>query len=170
MCRVLYRFLVSLARLAVRSGRSKDLKIIVLRHQLTVLHRQNNRPALAEKDRTLLGAVAAALPRRQRAGWLVTPDTLLRWHRRRIARHWTQPARPAGRPPTTAEDRQLVLQMARENPTWGYRRITGELAGLGLRIGASTVWRILKQHGFDPAPQRECYLDPVPALPGRRCL
>ena len=145
---------MSLARLAVRSGRSKDLEIIVLRHQLTVLRRQNNRPALADEDRTLLGAIAAALPRPQRAGWLVTPDTLLRWHRRRIARHWTQPTRPAGRPPTTVENRQLVLQMARENPTWGYRRITGELAGLGHRVGASTVWRILKQHDIDPAPQR----------------
>ena len=79
--------------------------------------RKNNRPALADVDRALLGAVAAALPRSQRAGWLVTPETLLRWHRRRIARHWTQPIRPAGRPPTTAENRQLVLQMARENPT-----------------------------------------------------
>ena len=85
MCRVLYRLLVSLARLAVRSGHSKDLEIIVLRHQLAVLHRQNSRPALADEDRALLGAVAAALPRRQRAGWLVTPDTLLRWYRRRIA-------------------------------------------------------------------------------------
>ena len=85
MCRILYRLLVSLARLAVRSGRSKDLEIIVLRHQLTVLHRLNNRPALADEDRALLGAVAAALPRQHRAGWLVTPETLLRWHRRRIA-------------------------------------------------------------------------------------
>ena len=154
MCRVLYRLLGSLARLAVRSGRSKDLEIIVLRHQLAVLRRQNHRPALADEDRALLGAVAAALPRRQRSGWIVTPETLLRWHRRRIARHWTQPTRPAGRPRTCAENRQLVLQMASENPTWGYRRITGELAGLGLRIGASTVWRILKQHRIDPAPQR----------------
>ena len=88
MCRILYRLLVSLARLAVRSGRSKDLEIIVLRHQLTVLHRQSNRPAVADEDRALLGAIAAVLSRRQRAGWLVTPETLLRWHRRRMARHW----------------------------------------------------------------------------------
>ena len=154
MCRILYRLLVSLARLAVCSGRSKDLEIIVLRHQLAVLRRQNHRPALADEDRTLLDTVAAVPPRPQRAGWLVTPETLLRWHRRRIARHWTQPTRPAGRPRTTAENRQLVLQIASENPTWGYRRITGELTGLGLRIGASTVWRILKQHRIDPAPQR----------------
>ena len=154
MCRILYRLLVSLARLAVRSGRSKDLEIIVLRHQLTVLYRLNNRPALADEDRTLLGAVAAALSRSQRAGWLVKPETLLRWHRRRIARHWTQPCRAPGRPCTSVELRRLIIEMAASNPTWGYRRITGELVGLGHCVGASTVWRILKQHGVDPAPQR----------------
>ena len=154
MCRVLYRLLVSLARLAVRSGRSKDLEIIVLRHQLAVLRRQNHRPALADEDRALLGAIAAAVPRPQRAGWLVTPETLLRWHRRRIARHWTQPCRAPGRPCTSVELRRLIIEMATNNPTWGYRRITGELAGLGHRVGASTVWRILTQHDIDPAPQR----------------
>ena len=154
MCRILYRLLVSLARLAVRSGRSKDLEIIVLRHQLTVLHRQNNRPAVADEDRALLGAIAAAVPRPQRAGWLVTPETLLRWHRRRIARHWTQPCRAPGRPSTAASVGRLIIDMATNNPTWGYRRITGELARLGHCVGASTVWRILKQHRFDPAPQR----------------
>ena len=154
MCRILYRFLVPLAGLAVRSGRSKDLEIIVLRHQLTVLHRLKNRPALAEEDRALLGAIAAALPRRRRAGWLVAPVTLLRWHRRRIARHWTQPCRTPGRPCTSVELRCLIIEMATNNPTRGYRRITGELVGLGHRVGASTVWRILKQHRIDPAPQR----------------
>ena len=156
MCRILYRFLALLARLAVRSGRSKDLEIIVLRHQIAVLHRQNNRPALADEDRALLAAVAAALPRRRRAGWLVTPETLLRWHRRRIARHWTQPRRAPGRPRTPVELRRLIIEMATNNPTWGYRRITGELVGLGHRVGASTVWRILKQHGFDPVGAENC--------------
>ena len=118
MCRILYRLLASLARLAVRSGRSKDLEIIVLRHQLAVLRRQNNRPALADEDRALLGAIAAALPRRRRAGWLVTPETLLRWHRRRIARHWTQPCRVPGRPCTSVELRHLIIDMATNNPTW----------------------------------------------------
>ncbi|MCP5028903.1 MAG: transposase [Actinomycetia bacterium] len=143
-----------MTRLAVRTGRSKDLEIIVLRHQLTVLRRQNSRTPLTEDDRSLLGAIAAALPRSQRGGWLVAPETLLRWHRRRIARHWTQPARPPGRPSTTAEIRRLAIDMATNNPTWGYRRITAELGGLGHHIGASTVWRILKKHGIDPAPQR----------------
>ena len=152
--RILYRFLAALARLAVRSGRSKDLEIIVLRHQLTVLRRQDDRPELRNGDRTLLGAIAQALPRPRRGGWLVTPDTLLRWHRRRIARHWNQPTRRPGRPSTTAEIRRLIIDMATNNPTWGYRRIAGELSSLGHRVGASTVWRILKRHGIDPAPHR----------------
>ena len=154
MYRITYRFLASLARLAVRSGRSKDLEIIMLRHQLAVLRRQVNRPELTDADRSLLGAIAAALPRPSRAGWLVTPDTLLRWHRRRITRHWTQPQRPPGRPSTAVELRQLALRLAAENPTWGYRRIHGELAGLDHRLAASTVWQILKSAGVDPAPAR----------------
>jgi hypothetical protein len=85
--RILYSFLTSLARLAVRSGRSKDLEIIVLRHENTVLRRQNNRPVLNDDDRALLGAIAAALPRPLKQGWIVTPETLLRWHRKRIARN-----------------------------------------------------------------------------------
>ena len=154
MYRILYRFLASLARLTVRSGRSKDLEIIVLRHQLAVLRRQVDRPELTDSDRSLLGAIAAALARPSRAGWLVTPDTLLRWHRRRIVGHWTQPQRPPGRPSTSAELRRLALRLAAENPTWDYRRIHGELAGLGHRLAASTVWQILKNAGIDPAPTR----------------
>jgi putative transposase len=152
--RILYRFLASLARLAVQSGRSKDIEIIVLRHQLAVLRRQHERPTLTDDDRSLLGAIAQALPRPHRQGWLVTPDTLLRWHRRRIARHWTQPVQTPGRPSTRVKIRRLIIEIATQNPTWGYRRIHGELTGLGHHIGASTVWRILKHHGTDPAPKR----------------
>lgn len=152
--RILYHLIAALARLAVRHGRSKDLEIIVLRHQLTVLRRQNVRPELNDDDRTLLGAIAAAVPRPCRHGWIVTPDTLLRWHRRRIARHWTQTTRGPGRPSTAPEIRQLVARLAAENPTWGYRRIHGELVGLGHRIASSTVWSILKTSGIDPAPHR----------------
>ena len=150
--RILYRFLASLARLTVRSGRSKDLEIIVLRHQLGVLRRQVDRPELTDADRSLLGAIAAALPRPSRAGWLVTPDTLLRWHRRRIVGHWTQPQRPPGRPSTSAELRRLALRLAAENPTWGYRRVHGELAGLGHRLAASTVWGDPQQRRNRPRP------------------
>jgi putative transposase len=154
MYRILYRFLAALARLAVRSGRSKDLEIIVLRHQIAVLGRGDAAPAITDDDRTLLGAIAHALPRPRRFGWLVTPDSLLRWHRRRIARHWTHPQRSRGRPSTAIELRRLVIEMATDNPTWGYRRIHGELAVLGHRVGASTIWRILKAHDIDRAPQR----------------
>ncbi|MFT7649176.1 MAG: hypothetical protein ACI8Y4_003933 [Candidatus Poriferisodalaceae bacterium] len=134
-------------------GRSKDLEIIVLRHQLNVLRRQVDRPAVVNDDRTLLGAIAAALPRRLRWGWLVTPETLLRWNRRRISRHWTQPpVRPMGRPPTNAELRQLIVRLATENPTWGHRRIQGELARLGHTISKTTVWQILTDNGVDPSP------------------
>lgn len=150
----MYRILASLARLAVRSGRSKDVEIVVLRHELMVLRRQVDRPALTDGDRSLLGAIAQALPRPRRQGWLVTPETLLRWHRQRIARHWTQPPRSPGRPSTATEIRRLIIEIATQNPTWGYRRICGELAGLGHRVGASTVWKILKRRGIDPAPGR----------------
>ena len=152
MYRILYRFLASLARLTVRSGRSKDLEIIVLRHQLGVLRRQVNRPEITDADRSLLGAIAAALP--GRAGCLVTPDTLLRWHRRHIVGHWAQPQRPPGRPSTSAELRRLTLRLAAENPTWRYRHIDGELFGLGHTIAASTIWRILKNAGIEPTPTR----------------
>ena len=154
MSLVLYRLIATLARLAVRSGRSKDLEIIVLRHQVAVLRRQIERPAINNDDRILLGAIAASLPRPQRTHWIVTPDTLLRWHRRRISRHWTQHTRRPGRPSTAIELRRLVLRLAAENPTWGYRRIHGELAGLGHHLASSTVWNILKAAGIDPAPER----------------
>lgn len=154
MYRILYRFLTSLARLAVRTGRSKDIEIIVLRHQLRVLHRQHERPTLNDDDRSLLAAIGQALPRRLRAGWLATPDTLLRWHRRRIAKHWTQPPHKPGRPPTHAKIRRLIIQMAADNPTWGYRRIHGEVTNLGHNVGASTIWKILKDQGIDPAAHR----------------
>ena len=145
--------LTALAARSNRSNRSKDLEIIVLRHQFAVLRRQVDRPAITDNDRTLLGAVAQALSRRVREGWIVTPETLLRWHRRRVARHWTHPPRSEGRPPTAAGIRRLIKEMTTENPTWGYRRIHGELVGLGHQVGASTVWRILKEQGVAPAPQ-----------------
>ena len=135
MSRILYRFLVSLVPLADRTGHSKDLEIIVLRRQLALLRRQVDRPNLDDDDRSLLGAIAAAPPpgpRRQ--GCPFTPDTLLRWHRRRIARHWDQSSRGPGRPRTAATVRRLVIAIATDNPTWGYRRIQGEFVGLGLRV------------------------------------
>jgi putative transposase len=105
-------------------------------------------------DRAVIAALTRLLPARRRLGLLVTPSTILRWHRQLIARRWTtQPARP-GRPAIPAGLRALVIRLATENSTWGYRRIHGELAGLGYQIGASTVWKILDGVGIDPAPRR----------------
>ncbi|MCP5026246.1 MAG: helix-turn-helix domain-containing protein [Actinomycetia bacterium] len=155
MFRILYRFVAALARLAVRSRYSKDLEIIVLHRQVQVLRRQLDRPTLTEDDRTLLSAIAAALPRSLRQGWIVTPETLLRCHRKRVTRHWTEPrARRPGRPPTAVELRRLCVRLATENPTWGYRRVHGELIGLGHKIAQTTVWQILRDNGIEPAPKR----------------
>ena len=120
MSRILYLFLSQLARLAMRSGRWKDLQIIVLRHENAVLRRRIGRSTLNDDDRTLFGAVAAAVPKALRQGWIVTPKTLLRWHRKRIARHWTQPpARRTGRPPVSTELRQLIVRLAQEESDVG---------------------------------------------------
>jgi putative transposase len=149
------RRLLELVVLRFRSEREKEIEILLLRHQLRVLERQVARPALTPADRALLAAFSRVLPR---PAWkrssFVTPATLLRWHRELVARRWTYPRRRPGRPPTLAERRELVLRLARENPSWGYRRIQGELVGLGINLAASTVWTILKEAGIEPAPRR----------------
>ena len=146
--------LLSWIVLRTRSDTSKEIEILVLRHQLAVLQRRTPRPRMSWTDRALLAALIRLLPVRRRLGLLVTPATILRWHRQLIARRWTtQPTRP-GRPAIPAGLRALIVRLAIENPTWGYRRIHGELAGLGYRIGASTVWTILHTAGVDPSPRR----------------
>ena len=114
----------------------KDIELLVLRHELEVLRRQVARPKLRAADRALLAAAACHLPRPSRGARLVTPRTLLRWHRALVRRKWRQRAGQCGRPPVPAEVRALVLRLARENPRWGHRRIGGELAKLGLRVSA----------------------------------
>src|SRR5438876_1869818 len=144
-------------RLLVRDRRSefaKDLELLVLRHQLAVLGRQERRPLLRPADRALLAALARLLPPRRRHGLVVTPQTLLRWHRELVRRKWTQPRRSSGRPAVDDRIRQLVLRLARENPGWGYPRIAGELLKLGLRVSPSTIRRILLTAGSGPAPRR----------------
>ena len=119
-----------------------------------MLRRTNPRPTLTWLDRAMLSALSRLLPTPLRRLRLVSPRTLLRWHAQLVARRWTYPHRRPGRPPTAPPIRALVLRMARENPRWGYRRIQGELVGLGHSVAASTVWTILKNAGLDPAPRR----------------
>jgi putative transposase len=150
---MLVRLLSWLALLA-RSDTAKDVEILILRHEVAVLRRTNTRPMLTWLDRAVLSALSRLLPTPLRQLRLVSPRTLLRWHAQLVSRRWTYPHRRSGRPPTAPPIRALVLRMARENPRWGYRRIQGELVGLGHPVAASTVWAILKNAGLDPAPRR----------------
>jgi putative transposase len=149
LCRSI-RLLVLLAR----GDAAKELEILVLRHQLAVLRRQTPRPKLEPADRALLAAISPILPRSRWSCFFVRPETLLRWHRRLVARTWTYPPHQTGRPPLDDEVQQLIVRLARENPRWGYQRIKGELQRLGVQVSAATVRTILPRHGLDPAPRR----------------
>src|SRR5215216_5629648 len=149
------RRLLELLVLFGRSERAKEVEILVLRHELQVLRRQVARPRLRSADRALLAALSQVLPRARRQSFLVQPATLLRWHRELVRRRWTDPHRRSGRPPLAAEARQLVLRLAAENPSWGYKRIHGELVGLGMPLSASSVWNVLRRHEIEPASRRE---------------
>jgi putative transposase len=139
--------------LLARSAASKDAELLVLRQEVALLRRQNPKPKLDWADRMAMAALARLLPRQLRMNRLVTPDTLLRWHRRLVRWRWTYPRR-GGCPPVDARVAVLIERMARENPGWGYKRIQGELLGLGCRVGASTVQRVLKRLGIPPASNR----------------
>src|SRR5712691_5580859 len=142
-------------RLSRREEMWKTAEILILRHQLSVLQRrQPQRPKLDWADRALLAALLGVIPKARRQGLrlLITPDTIVRWHRDIVRRRWAarSACSRAGRPATRRNIRALVRRLARENPDWGYRRVHGELAGLGIKVAASTVWEILKASGIDP--------------------
>ena len=146
-------------RLSRREEAWKTAEILILRHQLSVLQRrQPRRPKLHWADRALLATLLSVIAkaRRHRLRLLVTPDTILRWHRDLVRRRWATRSKRGrtGRPATRRNIKALVLRLARENTEWGYRRIHGELAGLGVAVAASRVWEILKASGVDPAPLR----------------
>jgi putative transposase len=147
--------LLELIVLVGRSDRAKELEILLLRHELSILRRQAHRPRLEEHDRLLLAAFSRVLPRRSWNAFFVRPETLLCWHRRLVARRWTYPHRRPGRPSIRPEVRELILRLARENSSWGYVRIAGELRRLGIAVSASSVRNILTRAGRPPAPRRD---------------
>ncbi|SQE00828.1 Integrase catalytic region (fragment) [Parafrankia sp. Ea1.12] len=137
-----------------RSSASKDIELLVLRHEVAVLHRTQPKPRWDWADRAVPAALIRLLPRALRAHRLVTPGTVLRWHRRLVTRKWTHPHR-TGRPPISPEIATLIKRLATENTTWGYQRIQGELLTLGHRVSASTIRRVLTSLGLPPAPTRQ---------------
>jgi transposase len=148
------RRLLELIVLVGRGDQAKELEILVLRHELSILRRQVNRPRFEAHDRVLLAAFSRKLPRRAWNAFSVRPETLLDWHRRLVARRWTYPHRRPGRPPIGCEVRELVVRLARENPSWDYQRIVGELRKLGVDVSASSVRNILSKAGLPPAARR----------------
>ena len=147
------RRLLQLAALRLRSNDFKELEIVVLRHELAILRRQRKRPTLTTVDRLFLAAASRSLSRERWRSLLITPATLRRWHRRFMARRWTD-AHPVGRPPMRREIRDVVLRLARDNPRWGYQRIVGELKSLDMSVSATTVRTWLRAAGLGPSGTR----------------
>jgi transposase len=154
---LIYWALRRLLELIVARGRrdsANEIELLVLRHELAVLRRQAGWPRFRPADRALLAAFGRLLPRERWSALLVRPETIRRWHRHAVARRWTYQHRSPGRPSLDRMVRELIVRLARENPTWGYRRVQGELAQLGMKIAASTVWQVLRRAGVPPTPRR----------------
>ena len=149
----------TLIRLLPMNDVDKNIEILTLRHQLAILQRQIDRPRLTPPDRAFLAALLHRLPRPRlrQLHLIVSPDTVLRWHRDLLRRHHATASRPKrpGRPPTVRSIKRLVLRLANENASSGYRRVHGELAVLGVKVAPSTVWEILRNAGIDPVPERD---------------
>jgi hypothetical protein len=154
---ILYLILRGMLRIvpATERGREREVEILVLRHQLKALSRKAGRPRLRRTDRAFLAAVSRMLPRERWTSFLVRPTTLLPWHRELIRRKWTYRGKRAGRPPISPQVTDLILRLAKENPRWGCVRIQGELRGLGIRVGVTTIRSLLRRHGLGPAPRRD---------------
>src|ERR1035437_8716047 len=152
---LLYMVLRAVLRLAPACDRrDHEVEILVLRHQVKVLKRKAGRPRLRRRDRLFLAAAARLLPKGRWSCFIVRPATLLAWHRTLVKRKWTCRRRGSGRPPLDEEICRLVVGMAKDNPRWGYVRIQGELRKLGIRLGASSIKRLLLRAGLGPAPRR----------------
>jgi hypothetical protein len=151
---LIFLHLLNLLMMLGRSSASKDIELLVLRHEVAVLRRTNPRPYLDWADRALFAALVRRLPPVLRVHRLITPGTILRWHRRWVANKWTYPHR-AGRPPVEDAVAALIARMAKDNPSWGYQRIRGELLKLGHCVGASTIRRVLRRLRIPPAPVRD---------------
>ena len=150
----LVRRVAELLRVHRMDAAAKDAEILLLRHQLAVLQRQITRPQFAWSDRALIATLATLVPREWWAAFLVTPETILRWHRALVRRRWTYPHRGPGRPPLPKETVELIVRLAKENSGWGYLRIVGELKKLGIAVSKGSVANVLRRHGLRPAPRR----------------
>ena len=148
------RHVLELAVLLARSQDAKEIELLALRHEVAMLRPQVKRQSFDPADRAFLAALSRLLPRARWAAFGVNSATLLAWHRRMVALRWTYPHHRPGRPRVDEEVTALVVRLAGENPRWGYRRIQGELMKLGVRLAASTIARIMKDHGLRPAPRR----------------